>query len=149
MKLCRANIVCDLQISSRSSCLQRYGFPSRYPNDRAHSIGFQSNHRTDEYAHPLAFLKRVLTAIREPGVVPKDFVLGIKLNAADYVDKSAAASSATTDADHVLDHFKQVVTWGLVDFIEVSGGDYEHPGVYNTRNPLFILHSTSKPLQIS
>lgn len=58
-----------------------------------------------------------MSAIRK--VVRTNFVLGIKLNSADY---------AETDQDVVLDHFKAIACWSEVDFIEVSGGDYEKPG---------------------
>lgn len=99
---------------------------------------FQSNTRKDEYSastDPLRFLHRIISAIRAPGVVPKDFVLGVKLNAADYV--LCANSSEENDEDRVLRHVKDIATWDIVDFIEVSGGTYENPGD--------ILHSTTNP----
>jgi 2,4-dienoyl-CoA reductase-like NADH-dependent reductase (Old Yellow Enzyme family) len=66
-------------------------------------------------------LKRIVVAIRE--VVPKEFAVGIKINAADYT------SGASEDDDtRIRDHTRLIASWGLVDFIEVSGGDYEDPG---------------------
>lgn len=86
----------------------------------------QSNIRTDEYsADTLLFLRRILTSMRAPGVLPDDFVLGIKLNAADYVEGS---TSSTPEGNRVVQHFREMVSWGLLDFIEISGGDYEDPG---------------------
>ncbi|KAH8082853.1 hypothetical protein BXZ70DRAFT_900986 [Cristinia sonorae] len=85
----------------------------------------RSNIRTDEYGKDrLLFLRRIVTAIRAPGVVPKDFALGIKMNAADYVDTS---SGPVANEDRALEHFRTIATWGLLDFIEVSGGDYDSP----------------------
>ena len=56
--------------------------------------------------------------------VAKEFVLGIKLNAGDYVDGQAH------DDLRALDHVRSIAAWGCVDFIEISGGDYENPGGY-------------------
>ncbi|KAI0764509.1 FMN-linked oxidoreductase [Trametes elegans] len=85
----------------------------------------QSNRRTDEYSadtDPLHLLRDVVQAIRAPGVVPDDFVVGVKLNSADY-----ARDNASLLENRALDHVREIGAWGLVDFIEVSGGDYEDP----------------------
>ncbi|KAJ7064666.1 hypothetical protein C8F01DRAFT_1021303 [Mycena amicta] len=77
----------------------------------------KSNKRTDEYSpHSLRLLSRVVHEIRL--VVPSDFVLGVKMNSADYTD------AAGPDP---LQHVRAIASWGLVDFIEISGGDYEKP----------------------
>lgn len=64
-------------------------------------------------------------AIRAPGVVPEDFVIGVKLNSADY------AGDGNLKEDRALKHVREIGSWGLVDFIEVSGGDYEDPRASN------------------
>jgi 2,4-dienoyl-CoA reductase-like NADH-dependent reductase (Old Yellow Enzyme family) len=88
----------------------------------------QSNKRTDAYSaltDPLHFLRRIVSAIRAPDVVPDNFILGIKLNAADY----AHGASSTDGEDRVLQHVRDIAGWNTVDFIEVSGGNYENPGI--------------------
>ena len=57
--------------------------------------------------------------------MPKDFILGVKLNSADFVDKTAASQSD----EPVLQHIRNIVSWGVFDFLEISGGDYESPGL--------------------
>lgn len=92
----------------------------------------QSNVRTDEYSakkNPLLFLHRIASAIRNSSEIPRDFVVGVKMNAADYVD---SGTGAVASEDFALDHLKEIATWGLVDFIEVSGGDYDSPGERST-----------------
>lgn len=81
-------------------------------------------------------LQSIVSAIRTPGIVPDDFVLGIKLNAADYVSTDAAAgedtsSSDIADEERVLGHVRAIASWKMVDFIEVSGGTYEDPSAYS------------------
>jgi len=56
--------------------------------------------------------------------VPKDFVVGAKLNSADFVDRKAVATSD----EKALQHVRDIASWGLIDFLEISGGDYESPG---------------------
>ncbi|THH30911.1 hypothetical protein EUX98_g3302 [Antrodiella citrinella] len=94
----------------------------------------QANIRTDEYSsrtNPLLFLHRIVTAIRLPGVVPADFVLGIKLNAADYVD---TAAGIVASEDRALEHLQAIAGWGLLDFIEV-----EDEGLTRLAHPDFLL----------
>lgn len=52
------------------------------------------------------------------GSTKPSFVLGVKLNAADYVEGGQDESIA-------LEHVKTIASWKLFDFIEISGGDYE------------------------
>ncbi|EKM57662.1 uncharacterized protein PHACADRAFT_138900 [Phanerochaete carnosa HHB-10118-sp] len=88
----------------------------------AEFISPQSNLRTDQYsasANPLRLLLQIATAVRE--VVPSEFALGIKLNAADY------AHGAASDETLVLQHVREIANWRMIDFIEVSGGTYERP----------------------
>ncbi len=51
--------------------------------------------------------------------------MGIKLNAGDYV------VGGFDDAD-AKSHLLEIASWGLVDWIEISGGDYENPGKLNS-----------------
>ena len=53
---------------------------------------------------------------------PKDFVLGVKLNPAGFIDRKAVLSSD----EKVLQHVGGVFSWELFDFLEISG-DYENP----------------------
>jgi 2,4-dienoyl-CoA reductase-like NADH-dependent reductase (Old Yellow Enzyme family) len=72
----------------------------------------------------LRLLHQVVVAIRS--IVPSNFVLGIKINAADYVTTEFDDQNpALHDALH---HIRIIASWGLIDFIEISGGDYENPG---------------------
>ncbi len=81
---------------------------------RSCSLAFQSNIRDDAYGAsnaPLYLLQRILTSIR--AVLPKPFVLGVKISSSLVVE---------------------VARWDMVDFIEVSGGDYENPGATSVHN---------------
>ncbi|CAK5261978.1 unnamed protein product [Mycena citricolor] len=73
-------------------------------------------------AQGLKLLHRIADGIRMS--VPSDFVLGIKINSADY------SSNETT---LVFEHFRTIASWGLFDFIEISGGDYENPDFITSR----------------
>ena len=53
------------------------------------------------------------------------------MNAADYTNSERDKHRAIDD-DRVLDHVRTIASWGMVDFIEVSGGDYEKPGTSST-----------------
>ena len=106
----------------------------RFMNQRFHAptIAYsssytQSNKRSDSYsavADPLHFLRQIVAEIR--GVVPEDFVVGIKLNAADYIHEIPGTDG--NDEARVLGHVKEIADWKSVDFIEISGGSYENPG---------------------
>ena len=63
----------------------------------------------------------MVTSIR--AIVPSTFIVGIKLNASDY-----ATDEGDSDAEkEALELIREIGTLG-VDFIEISGGDYERPG---------------------
>jgi 2,4-dienoyl-CoA reductase-like NADH-dependent reductase (Old Yellow Enzyme family) len=66
-------------------------------------------------------LHRIVTETR--AAVTRDFILGLKINAADYADSNTAGKVSPA-----LDHVRTIAGWGSVDFIEISGGDYEKPG---------------------
>jgi 2,4-dienoyl-CoA reductase-like NADH-dependent reductase (Old Yellow Enzyme family) len=93
----------------------------------------QYNKRQDEYSattSPLHLVHRIVTKVRE--LVPETFVVGIKLSTADYMDAHAAddaiAHEKQDQEDRSLRHVTEISSWGMIDFIEVSGGDYENPG---------------------
>ena len=92
------------------------------------SLVFQTNLRTDAFGFPqeLELIERIARRIRAD--LPPTFVLGIKLNASDYVEGSLTE-------DHALNHVRWISTWGLFDFIEISGGDYEQPDFAREANP--------------
>ena len=79
----------------------------------------------------MCFLRRIVSAIREPGVVPANFAVGVKLNAADYVHSGTEERDDLADEQRVLGHLREIASWQTVDFIEVSGGNYENPGKLN------------------
>ena len=107
---------------------------------------FQTNHRTDEYSPTsmdgLKLLHRIVLRIRE--VVPPEFILGIKLNASDYVDSASESAGSSEPSPampaekedqeaRALRHIRSLASWHAIDFIEVSGGDYENPGALIAR----------------
>jgi 2,4-dienoyl-CoA reductase-like NADH-dependent reductase (Old Yellow Enzyme family) len=75
----------------------------------------------------LHLLYRIVTDIRE--VLPRPFVLGVKLNSSDYVGAGSVQNPrAEQEAeDRALAHVVDVARWDMIDFIEISGGDYENP----------------------
>lgn len=66
----------------------------------------------------------------------------MKLNAADYVDGKIREEEA-------LDQLKLIAGWGMVDFIEISGGDYERPGEYPVIFSELASSWTHSPLDFS
>jgi 2,4-dienoyl-CoA reductase-like NADH-dependent reductase (Old Yellow Enzyme family) len=76
----------------------------------------------------LHLLRRIATETRRN--TPKDFILGVKLNSADFVDRKASSSSD----EKVLQHVRDIVSWELFDFLEITGGDYENPGPWTIRS---------------
>ncbi|KAI0719190.1 hypothetical protein C8Q72DRAFT_127517 [Fomitopsis betulina] len=104
-------------------------------------ISPKSNIRTDDYSattDPLHFLRDIVYGIRESEVIPAHFVVAVKLNSADYT-----ADSIEPQENRALDHVREIGSWGLVDFIEVSGGDYEDPqfidSVQKFKNPRQVM----------
>ncbi|KAF8842883.1 FMN-linked oxidoreductase [Paxillus ammoniavirescens] len=89
----------------------------------------KSNIRTDQYSAEtgLRMVREIVDGIRD--VVPKDFVVGIKINSADYVGSGGRPLDETVlkETQHALGHIRSIAQWGTIDFIEISGGDYESP----------------------
>jgi len=71
-------------------------------------------------------LFEIVEAIRK--VVPTAFVVGIKINSADYVTSGGSDEIDQHGEQRILDHIRSIASWGIIDFIEISGGDYEKPG---------------------
>ena len=69
-----------------------------------------------------------MSSIRK--VLPRPFVLGIKLNSSDYVGANSLYDEHAEEEakDRALAHVVDISRWDMVDFIEISGGDYENPG---------------------
>lgn len=92
----------------------------------------KTNIRQDQYSisppvNSLRMLREIVEAIR--AMMRRDFVVGVKINSADYIQAGERPSDARlqVETNRVLDHVRAIAHWGLIDFIEVSGGDYESP----------------------
>ncbi|KAG9126424.1 hypothetical protein FRC07_003484 [Ceratobasidium sp. 392] len=85
-------------------------------------LSIKNNRRLDSYGPPneLGLLQRVVTSIRAEPSMPSTFVVGVKLNAGDY-------AKDRLDETQALLHVRSIAEWGNVDFLEISGGDYESP----------------------
>ena len=94
---------------------------------------FQCNLRDDAYGTPLHLLHRIVTVIRE--VLPRPFVLGVKLSSSDYIGAGSAQNpQAEEEAEEIsLANVIDITRWDMIDFIEISGGDYENPGTTSFR----------------
>ncbi|KAF8637868.1 hypothetical protein AX17_002494 [Amanita inopinata Kibby_2008] len=111
----------------------------------AQFISPKTNHRQDTFSsdadNALRLLQRIVDEIRE--AVPKDFVLGVKINSADYVDSNTPEDDASSE-ERVTQHVLSIARWGKVDFIEISGGDYESPDFMaaggKSRRQAFFAH---------
>ncbi|KAG8948324.1 hypothetical protein FRC04_009819 [Tulasnella sp. 424] len=88
----------------------------------------KTNLRTDRYGFPkeLTIIESILNRIR--ATIPQPFAIGIKVNAADYVSGSVTAEQA-------LEHTREMASWRMLDFIEISGGDYERPDFSASASP--------------
>ncbi|KAJ7288288.1 hypothetical protein C8J57DRAFT_1279760 [Mycena rebaudengoi] len=108
----------------------------------AQFISSKCNTRIDEYScspdNALRLLRRIVHAIR--AAVASEFILGVKINSADYADSNESPA---------LEHILSIASWGTIDFIEISGGDYEKPDFLTTapsassRQAIFAKFSNS------
>lgn len=73
-------------------------------------------------------MKRIVLAIRSSSNIAADFVVGIKLNSGDYVEKDKNINKDMGHIDLPFQHVREIASWGTIDFIEISGGNYERPG---------------------
>jgi 2,4-dienoyl-CoA reductase-like NADH-dependent reductase (Old Yellow Enzyme family) len=83
----------------------------------------RTNLRTDEYGQSgkgrARLLLEVVDAVRKR--VPPDFIVGVKLNSCDYVQ------GGLTEDDALL-NVQWLAESNSVDFVEISGGNYENAG---------------------
>ena len=81
-----------------------------------------TNRRTDEYGgspeRRLTLLKRLVREIRE--ICPQPYCLSVKLNSADYMAEGGLSQ------EEALEQVRWLVDCGMVDFVEVSGGNAEN-----------------------
>lgn len=90
-----------------------------------------TNRRTDDYggtpAKRLKLLQRLVTEIR--ALCPPPYCLSVKLNSADYMDKGQGL-----EADEGLAQVAWLRSCGMVDFVEISGGNAEqkNSGLHNS-----------------
>jgi len=75
-----------------------------------------------------------VTSIR--AVLPRPFVLGVKLSSSDYIGAGSGHDPRAEEEaeDRAVAHVVEVAQWDMIDFIEVSGGDYENPGTTSEHN---------------
>lgn len=100
----------------------------------------QTNQRNDQYSadhkdNALRFLKRIVDEIKRQ--LPADFVLGVKVNSADYVD-SQSTEDAVLGEQRITEHILSIAQWDAFDFIEISGGDYETPSMSYIISTLYM-----------
>ncbi|WFD35372.1 hypothetical protein MCUN1_002226 [Malassezia cuniculi] len=81
----------------------------------------QVNRRTDEYGGSAEKRFRIIREIIEETrkLVPKSFVIGIKLNSGDFVQGGQTE-------DDALQNVQWLADTRAVDFVEISGGSYEN-----------------------
>ncbi|KAN0127358.1 hypothetical protein V8E53_014790 [Lactarius tabidus] len=107
----------------------------------AQFISPKSNIRDDAYGAqraPLHLLRRIASSIRE--VLPRPFVLGIKLSSSDYIGAGSLYDARAEEEarNRALAHVTDIARWDMVDFIEISGGDYENPEFMTTSRQAFF-----------
>jgi 2,4-dienoyl-CoA reductase-like NADH-dependent reductase (Old Yellow Enzyme family) len=82
----------------------------------------RTNQRTDDYGSTpkkrMAFLQRLVREIRAE--CPPPFCLSVKLNSADYMAEGGLTQ------DEGLGQVRWLVNCGMVDFVEISGGNAEN-----------------------
>lgn len=85
----------------------------------------KTNKREDAYSvnKALNLVQTIVTRIRAS--TPSDFVISIKLNAADYTCSSS--NNLTEHEKRAMQHLLTIASWCTVDIVEISGGDYEKP----------------------
>ncbi|KIJ36725.1 hypothetical protein M422DRAFT_260818 [Sphaerobolus stellatus SS14] len=75
------------------------------------------NNRNDSYGDRLLLLQQIIIRIRQE--LPSNFIIGVKLNAGDY-------TAGDMTEDEAMGHIRRLCGLSL-DFIEISGGNYENP----------------------
>ncbi|KAL1758902.1 hypothetical protein FB107DRAFT_206322 [Schizophyllum commune] len=102
----------------------------------------KTNRRQDEYScespqNALRLLRRIVTDIRT-AEGNAGFVVGVKIGAGDYAAGRDADDQELTPSERVaVSYVSEIASWSAIDFIEISGGDYEKPD--------FMAASSSRP----
>ncbi|KIM46043.1 hypothetical protein M413DRAFT_441104 [Hebeloma cylindrosporum] len=96
----------------------------------------KANARKDAYCldRALELLHTIVQGIRVS--TSTDFVISVKLNAADYSPTDIAEDSLLTEGERrSLEHILALATWRLIDIVEISGGDYDQPDFMMSPKP--------------
>ena len=72
----------------------------------------------------MTFLKRLVTEIR--AAHPPPFCVAVKINSGDYL------ASGGLQQEEALEQVRWLITCGLVDFVEISGGARFIPELYTS-----------------
>jgi 2,4-dienoyl-CoA reductase-like NADH-dependent reductase (Old Yellow Enzyme family) len=117
-----------LQFASAAELCSKTGFDgvelhASHGYQLAAFLSPKTNTRTDEYGKDgrgrARLLLEVVDAVRKK--VPKDFIVGVKLNSSDYVQGGLTEEDALLNVQWLAEN-------GGVDFVEISGGNYENAG---------------------
>ncbi|KAF8914045.1 hypothetical protein CPB84DRAFT_1861255 [Gymnopilus junonius] len=90
----------------------------------AQFLSDKTNRRQDDYSseNALNIIRVIVKRIRMS--TPKNFAICIKMSAGDYKPEEHSLGEA---GGRALEHLLGMASWGLIDVIEISGGDYEKP----------------------
>ncbi|KAL1746012.1 hypothetical protein HDZ31DRAFT_62575 [Schizophyllum fasciatum] len=92
----------------------------------------KTNQRRDDYScespkNALQLLRRIVLGIRA-AMGRTNFAIGVKIGAGDYSSARDTTNEALTPSERIaVTYVSEIASWGEVDFIEISGGDYEKP----------------------
>lgn len=106
-----------------------------------------TNRRDDEYGGTaekrLKFLQRLVTEVRD--LCPPPFCVAVKLNSGDYMAEGGLST------DEALGQVKWLVTCGMVDFVEISGGNAENATskLHQSLDKRSIVKAPTKPMKES
>jgi len=123
-------------------CRQRSEYPQNYDLVLQEFIVTQANARKDAYSLDCALemLYVIVQGIRTS--TSTDFVISVKLNAADYSPTDITEDSLLTEGEQrALEHLLALTTWRLIDIVEISGGDYDQPGIFLCKLPSYGFQS--------
>ncbi|KIY65378.1 FMN-linked oxidoreductase [Cylindrobasidium torrendii FP15055 ss-10] len=87
-----------------------------------------TNLRTDEYScatpeNALRLLHKIVTTLRAE--LPHQFIVAVKFS---------TENTTPAEESRALDYIRTMVSWELLDFVEISGGDYTNPE-FMTKTP--------------
>ncbi|KAH7906444.1 hypothetical protein BJ138DRAFT_1016205 [Hygrophoropsis aurantiaca] len=112
----------------------------------------KTNFRQDDYSadheNALRLLEEIVHEIRL--AVPSDFIVGVKINSADYVGSGTLPEAVLEEDRRVLNHVRTIASWAI-DFIEISGGDYVKPefmsNASTSSRQAFFAHFSQKVMR--